>query len=108
MMGVTLMAVALSPIVHSLAMPWTASSEKDYLILNATRDKMESVLALDFSAISVGSSLTDTVTIGGKSIQRNVTVALYDIDGDMTPETNVKQITVKVSQTQVDALKVEP
>ena len=107
-MGVTLMAVALAPIVHSLAMPWTASSEEDYLILNATRDKMESVLSLDFSAIPVGSSLSDSVTIGGKSITRNVTVALYDIDGDATPEANVKKITVQVSQSQVDALKVAP
>ena len=108
LMGIVLMAAALVPIINSLALPWAASSEAGYLILNTAREKMEGILALDFSAVPVGTALTDAVTIDGKSYTRSVTVALYDIDGDTVAETNVKKITVQVEETRLEALKVAP
>ena len=95
-MAVTLMTVALAPILHSLAIPRASSGQEDYLMLNAARDRMEGVQAMDFDSITVGTSLSDSVTIGGEVVSRNVTVALYDIDGDLFPETDVKKITVNI------------
>ncbi len=108
MIATTLLAIALVPIVHSLSAPWLASSEEDYLILNSSRDKMEEVLAMDFSATPLGTTLSDSVTIGGKTIDRDVTVALYDIDGNPGLETDAKMITVDVEHILINALKVDP
>ncbi|MBI4714748.1 MAG: hypothetical protein HY760_02170 [Nitrospirae bacterium] len=106
LIGVVLMAVALSPILHALATPRASSVQEDYLIFNAARDKMESVLAMDFNLILVGPLLSDSVAIGGRVVQRKVTVALYDLDGDAIPELDAKKITVNVEEIQLEALKV--
>lgn len=104
--AVLLLSIALAPIVHTLAIPKSSSISTDYSILNAARDKMEDVSAKDFYSIPVGTSFSDTVTIGGKVVQRDVTVILYDVNGDLAPEEDAKRITVKVEETQLEALKV--
>lgn len=106
LIAVTLMSVALAPILHSLAFPRASSIEKDYLMLNLARGRMEVVLAMDFIAITPGAFLSDSVLVDGKAIQRKVTVELYDINGDLIPEVDAKKITVEVEDIQLEALKV--
>jgi len=59
--------------------------------------KMESIRAMTFDNIAVGSpnsTLSDIVTVSGTTYQRIVTVALADANGDGSAEATFKIITV--------------
>jgi Tfp pilus assembly protein PilV len=106
LIATVLMAVALAPILHVLSPPQSSVIEQRDLYLNSAREGMEGILALDYNAITVGTALSDTPTIGGKPIPRNVTVGLYDINGDMIPEPDAKIVTVSVEGITLVALRV--
>lgn len=75
--------------------------------------KMEEMLAMNFSDIPLSSPsgtpvpppVSDTVTIQGKTVNRNVYVDLSDGDGDLTPDAGLKRITVTVGDVSVNTLK---
>jgi len=66
---------------------------------------------MNFSDINVSSpqgtpiaSLSDTVTIQGRTVNRNVYVDLYDGDGDTNPDVDLKKITVAVDTISLNSL----
>ena len=66
---------------------------------------------MNFSDINVSSpqgtpvaSLSDTVTIQGRTVNRNVYVDLYDGDGDTNPDVDLKKITVAVDSISLNSL----
>ena len=75
--------------------------------------KMEEMLAMNLSDIPlsspsgapVPSPVSDSVTIQGKTVNRNVYVDLSDGDGDLIPDAGLKRITVTVGDVSVNTLK---
>ena len=66
---------------------------------------------MNFADINVSSpqgtpvaSLSDTVTIQGRTVSRNVYVDLYDGDGDTNPDVDLKKITVAVDTVSLNSL----
>ena len=77
--------------------------------------KIEEVLAMDFTAIPLSSPLgtplpppiSDTLTIQGRSTDRNVYVELSDGDGDAIPDATLKKITVTVNDVSLSTLMAD-
>ena len=75
--------------------------------------KMEEMLAMNFSDVPlsspsgtpVPSPVSDSVTMQGKTVNRNVYVDLSDGDGDLIPDAGLKRITVTVGDVSVNTLK---
>jgi prepilin-type N-terminal cleavage/methylation domain-containing protein len=83
------------------------SSDQNFQVETQLISKMEAIRAMGFDSIAVGSpngTLTDSVTIGGTSYTRTVTVALADVNGDGAAEANVKVITVTCGAQTVTTL----
>ena len=64
------------------------------LLDGCLRSRMELIIAQPFSAVNNGS---ENVTVRGKNYTISWTVTLKDLDGDMTPETTAKEVTVSVA-----------
>jgi type II secretory pathway pseudopilin PulG len=64
---------------------------------SALVDKMEYLRSLSFTALTVGTTFSDTVAIEGTSYTRSVTVALADADGNGAADSDFKSITVTVN-----------
>ena len=104
--ALTIIGIALVPLTVGMTGVVRGVSVRDELtaLSNAARGKMEEVLAMGIANIPlsnpVGSpgSLSDQVTIRGRSVQRTVIVDLAD--GDLPPNGQVyadfKKITVRV------------
>jgi Tfp pilus assembly protein PilV len=105
LLAVILLSVALAPILHVLSPPTQASSEEAYFALISARSRMETLQAMDFNAVPVGTT-TESVSLGGRTVSRTVTVSLYDLNGDSAPEADVKWIRVTVEAVDLQALKV--
>ena len=120
--GITLLEVLIatliiSVIVFPLFISFTSASrsnsdaEKTGASTYHAQGRLEEVLAMNFADIGVSSpqgtpvpALSDTVTIQGRTVNRNVYVELYDGDGDTTPDTDLKKITVTVDDTSLNSL----
>ena len=120
--GITLLEVLiatliLSIIIFPLFISFTAASrsnsdaEKTGASTYYAQGRLEEVLAMNFSDINVSSpqgtpiaSLSDTVTIQGRTVNRNVYVDLYDGDGDTNPDVDLKKITVAVDTISLNSL----
>ena len=69
--------------------------QTDHMLLDSKlRSRMEFLMGTDFDALSDDS---ENVTINGTNYQIVWTVVLIDLDGDSTPETTAKQVTVSVT-----------
>ena len=123
--GITLLEVLIatliiSVIVFPLFISFTSASisnsnaERTGASTHFAQGKLEEVLAMDFADIGVSSpqgtpvpALSDTVTIQGRTVNRNVYVDLYDGDGDAIPDTDFKKITVTVDDTSLNSLMAD-
>lgn len=123
--GITLLEVLiatliLSIIIFPLFISFTAASrsntdaEKTGVSTYYAQGKLEEVLAMNFSDINVSSpqgtpvaSLSDTVTIQGRTVNRNVYVDLYDGDGDANPDADFKKITVTLDAISLNSLMAD-
>ena len=123
--GITLLEVLIatliiSVIVFPLFISFTSASrsnsdaERTGVSTYFAQGKLEEVLAMDFADIGVSSpqgtpvpALSDTVTIQGRTVNRNVYVDLYDGDGDAIPDTDFKKITVTVDDTSLNSLMAD-
>ena len=70
--------------------------QADRMLLDSQiRSRMEVLVATDFGALANGS---EVVTVNGAGYTITWSVATKDLDGDMTPESNAKEVTVSVSE----------
>lgn len=96
--GTGLQAVVKTPAANDMVLS----------ISNALASKMEEARALGFSGLTVGNTLSDTVTLNGTTYARTVTVALYDADGNGTADADCIQITVSGGGQTISSLMVQP
>ena len=71
---------------------------------SALRSQMEELLSGAFTEIASGS---DTITVNGASREIVWTVENLDLDGDDSPEADVKQITVTLGNTSISTVFVD-
>ncbi len=115
LMAMAIMIIALVPLMDSITASFQSMhvGEENTMLVNYAREKMEDVLAMDFSSVTVSTpsgtptALSDTVTVLGKTVNRNVLVDLYDGDGDFTPDSDLKKITVIIEGIQQETLKAD-
>ena len=104
--GFTLVEVIISVVLLGLiaagvAYPYTTGLKSldvrdDRMLLDsALRDQMEILIATDFGLLSNGSQV---VTLNGQNYTITWTVVNMDMNGDAVPETNVKLVTVSVTE----------
>ena len=103
LLGVVLLGALFAPLVAALSGSLTAveAREKDTRALYLAQGKMEEILALDFDAITPGTSLSDWVALPD-SVRRNVNIepnpgGAFDV--------NVKKITVTVGTAVLSAYR---
>ncbi|GIX45903.1 MAG: hypothetical protein KatS3mg131_0114 [Candidatus Tectimicrobiota bacterium] len=106
MLSLALLGVLALPLTVGLTGTLSGVSvrETQTALANAARGKMEEVLAMGFANVPLSSPpgtpgpLSDTVTIRGRAVARQVIVDLADGDlpPDGQPDADFKQITVTV------------
>ena len=112
LIAITVLIIALVPAMDSItaSLKFASAGKEHTAFLNTGRQKMENVLAMHFDSVPVSASpgtptaLSDTVTVAGKTVNRLVLVDLYDGDGDSTPDSDLKKITVIVDGVQYQTL----
>ncbi len=101
LMEVLLSVVFLALIAAAAGGVYSAGNQSldeqaDRMLLDGKlRSRLELLIASDFSALADGS---ETVTVHGKDFTVTWTVVTVDLDGDSTPEPNVKKVTVSVTE----------
>jgi hypothetical protein len=71
------------------------------LLDNYLRSRMEILVSTDFGSLSDSS---EVVTVNGENYTITWTVVNMDINGDAVPETNVKLVTVSVTEVPDSSL----
>jgi len=71
---------------------------------NHAEGKMGELIATEFAGVAGGS---DQVTVGGQSVARQWSAALYDVDGDTVDDADAKLIVVTVDDFQLSTLLVD-
>ena len=112
LLAVVILVIALVPLMDSItaSFQYGRAGEENTLLVNVTRAKMEDVLAMSFDTVPISASpgtptaLSDTVTVLGKTVNRDVLVELYDGDGDSIPDSDLKKITVVTADLQLESL----
>jgi prepilin-type N-terminal cleavage/methylation domain-containing protein len=107
-----IIAIAIIPLTDSITSSFQSAtvSEENTVLVNYAREKMDDVLAMDFSTVAESvpsgtpTALSDTVTVSGETVNRDVLVELYDGDGDLTPDNTLKKISVKIRDFQLETL----
>jgi len=70
--------------------------QDDRMLLDSElRSRMEVLVSTDFGALSDDS---EVVTVNGQNYTIAWTVVNVDLDGDLTPEPNAKQVTVSITE----------
>ena len=112
LLAMVIMIIALAPLMDSITSSFhsTHVGEENTMLVNYAREKMEDVLAMKFLDVDVSApagtptALSDTVTIFGRTVNRDVVVELYDGDGDSMPDSDLKKITVMIKGVQQETL----
>ena len=72
------------------------NAQDDRMLLDsALRSRMEVLVSTNFDALSDGS---EVVNVNGQNFTITWTVVNVDLDGDLTPEPNAKQVTVSITE----------
>ena len=97
-----LFSVALLGVMATaIAVPYISGFQSldvqaDRMLLDCRlRSRMEVLVGTDFASLGDGS---EVVAINGKNYTVSWTVVNLDLDGDLTPEPNAKQVTVSVTE----------
>ena len=112
-----LLSIILTPLFISFrsASKSNSAAEGVGLATYYALGKLEEVLAMDFSAVPLSTPsgtplpppISDTVTIQGKTANRDVYVELSDGNGDAIPDAGLKKITVTISNISLNTLKAD-
>lgn len=113
LVALTLLGITLGPLILGLTTVVFSVRIRDDITVqsNLTREKMEEVLAMGFTNIPLSDPpgtpnvLSDQVTIGGRTVQRNVIVDLADGDlpSDGIPDAEFKKITIEVGHFEIQS-----
>jgi Tfp pilus assembly protein PilE len=88
-----LLATAVSTVYSSGLQ--SLDEQADRMLLDSRlRSRMERLVGAEFSSLSDGS---EVVTVRGRNYTLTWTVVNVDLDGDATPESTAKQVTVSVT-----------
>jgi hypothetical protein len=101
-----IMAVASGQALQTIAKS-PGQNDQAFQIETQLLSKMESIRAMSFDGISLGSpnsTLSDSVIVSGQTYQRTVNVALVDGTGDGVADVNLKQVTVTCGGQSVSTL----
>lgn len=109
MVAVLLLSIIVTPLFISIKSASKSNSDADKVTQEMffAIGKIEEVLAMDFSSIQEGTSLSDTVTINGQIINRDANVVSVDENGVPTPNTGLKKITITVNNKSISTLKAD-
>jgi len=115
LIAVTIMVIALVPLMDSITGSFQSRrvAEQNTILVNYAREKMDDILAMNFNNVDISSptgtptALSDTVTVLGETMNRDVLVELYDGDGDSIPDSDLKKITVQIEGIQQETLMVD-
>jgi Tfp pilus assembly protein PilV len=109
MVAVLLLSIIVTPLFVSIKSASKSNSDADKVTQEMffAIGKIEGILAMDFSAIPLGSSLSDTITVNGLTTNRDVNVVLSDGDGDAVPDAGLKKITVTINNISISTLKAD-
>lgn len=115
LMALTIMIIALVPIMDSITSSFHSihAVEENTILVNYAREKMEDILAMNFINVAVSvppgtpTALSDTVTVSGKNVNRDVLVALYDGNGDSIADNDLKILTVIIEGIQHQSLMAD-
>ena len=103
----------LSIIVTPLFVSMKSASKSNADAADVTQEmfyvtgKIEEISAMDFSAIPEGVSLSDTITINGQTVNRDVNVVSVDENGVPAPNTGLKKITITINNKSISTLKAD-
>ena len=89
-----LMATAVSALYASGSKSVDEGIER-MLLDSELRSRMEILISTGFTSLSNGS---EVVTVNGQNYTITWSVAAIDLDGDATPESDAKQVTVSISE----------
>jgi prepilin-type N-terminal cleavage/methylation domain-containing protein len=116
-LALAIMGIAMVPIIDSFALSYKTIGHSQTglsdtaLAVNLAREKMEELMAMEFNAVDA--TLSDTVTVSGNAVNRDVKVEPFDgngngiVDSVADPmDNNIKKITVTVGSVQLQTLKV--
>jgi len=114
-LAVLIIMIALTPVMDSITASFQSmrAGEENSMLVNYAREKMEDILAMNFTDVALSApagtptALSDTVTVLGKTVNRDVLVELYDGDGDSIPDIGLKKITVIVQGVQQETLMAD-
>ena len=110
--GFTLVEVLLSVALLGLMVTGIATlyvsglqslnTQVDHILIDSRlRSRMEVLVGTDFAALSPGS---EAVNVNGQNYTIAWTVVTVDLDGDLNPEPNAKQVTVSITELPDRAL----
>ena len=97
LLSVALLGLMVTGIVTLYASGLQSLSTQDNRMLldSALRSRMEVLVGTNFGALSDDSMV---VTVNGQNYTIAWTVVNVDLDGDLTPEPNAKQVTVSITE----------
>ena len=115
LLTLVIMGIAIVPLMDSITSSFESNkvNEEYTVIVNYGREKMDNIFAMDFSTVSISApagtptALSDTVTVLGETMNRDVLVELYDGNGDSIPDTNLKKIIVQIEDFQLETLMAD-
>ncbi len=115
LLAMVIMIIAMAPLMDSITASFqsTHAGEENTILLNYAREKMEDILAMKVVDVAVSvpagtpTALSDTVTVFGETVNRDVLVDLYDGNGDSIPDSDLKMITVIIGGIQHQTLMAE-
>ena len=109
MVAVLLLSIIVTPLFVSIKSASKSNSDAHKVTQEMffAIGKIEETLAMDFSAIPEGTSLSDTITINGQSTNRDVNVVSIDENGVPAPNTGLKKITITINDKSISTLKAD-
>lgn len=98
-----LMAAGVS-VLYTAGLQSLAARDTRGVLDGHLRSQMEQLISTHFDQLASGSG---SVTVDGTEHTVNWTVVTVDLDGDLVPEDNAKQITVSLAGRTLDTIVVD-
>jgi len=102
-LAMAIISLAMAPIAQNITDSLKIGSEGNKLAQNyyLAQGKMEEILAQNFDALANASG----TQVMGVNIPWQVSVSLYDGDGDSTPDPDLKRVLLQVGEIKLETLR---